>query len=526
MTDDNELLARYVNEGSQEAFTELVARHLNLVYSAAIRQVGSGPLAEDTAQLVFTNLARKARTLPRRVVLAGWLHRDTRFTALDLLRSESRRRAREQEALAMNTLGPDSHSDWTQLRPLLDEALDRLPAADRDALLLRFFEQRSLREVGEALGFGEDAARKRVARGLEKLRRLLARRGVTTTASALSLAITANAVQMAPAGLAASIAPASIVAGTTAAAAGGFTIYKLIESIVMTKIQTTAVAAVLAAAVTTAVIQHQSTEKLRAENLALQGQTAELAQLAKENARLSNSLAQSNQQQLGREQMAELLRLRSQAGQLKRDFAAATAAAKARPTAPAPAQNPPAANEDAGKPFTAEFATRVPTGQSLLTGGWSTTPGMRTFILVTPSAITSDGSRASGTTTSSDPLQSLMESTIFEVPEASVSQLGLDQLTSDGRQSSVQSVLAAADAKSLLDLLNTTDGVNVTHNRVTTSDGNAATVTMSEASGPNGDGPVASKSIEFNPHLAADGSGVDLAVKATVIQPATRPGGN
>src|SRR5262245_47989998 len=103
MPDDHQLLARYAKEGSETAFAELVSRHLNLVYSAAVRQAGAGQLAEDAVQMVFANLARRAGALSRNVVLAGWLHRDTRFTVLDLLRQERRRQAREQQALAMNT---------------------------------------------------------------------------------------------------------------------------------------------------------------------------------------------------------------------------------------------------------------------------------------------------------------------------------------------------------------------------------------------------------------------------------------
>src|SRR5712671_2420328 len=121
MMDDWQLLARYVKEGSQEAFAELVARHLNFVYSAALRQVGARQAAEDVTQIVFANLARKAGSLSRQTVLAGWLHRDARFTALDVLRAERRRQAREQEAFSMNTPGPEPSPDWEQVRPWLDE---------------------------------------------------------------------------------------------------------------------------------------------------------------------------------------------------------------------------------------------------------------------------------------------------------------------------------------------------------------------------------------------------------------------
>ena len=173
-------------------------------------------MAQDVAQLVFTDLARKARSLSHDVVLAGWLHRATRFAAAQLIRGERRRQRREQEAVVMNI--SESTSDWEQIRPLLDEALDELSRADRDALILRFLEQRSFSEVGRALGSNEDAARKRVSRALEKLRALMVRRGVTTTAAALSTAVTVNAVQVVPAGLAATLTTASLASAGTATA--------------------------------------------------------------------------------------------------------------------------------------------------------------------------------------------------------------------------------------------------------------------------------------------------------------------
>src|SRR5207249_1135615 len=146
MLDDRQLLRRYA-DGSEAAFGELVARYVNLVYSAALRRMGGDAhLAQDVAQLVFMDLAHKARSLRREVVLAGWLHRATRFAAAQLIRSERRRQQREHEAVVMNI--SESTSDWEQIRPLLDEALDELSRADRDALILRFMDQRSLSEVG------------------------------------------------------------------------------------------------------------------------------------------------------------------------------------------------------------------------------------------------------------------------------------------------------------------------------------------------------------------------------------------
>jgi len=147
MADDQQLLERFANAGSEAAFGELVDRHVNLVYSTALRRTDfDAHLAKDVAQLVFTDLARKAPSLSRNVVLAGWLHRATLYAAGQLLRSDRRRRLREQEAATMSALESETNADWQALRSVLDEALDKLSPDDRDALLLRYFEQRSLQK--------------------------------------------------------------------------------------------------------------------------------------------------------------------------------------------------------------------------------------------------------------------------------------------------------------------------------------------------------------------------------------------
>lgn len=240
MLDDQQLLRQYA-KGSETAFREIVARHVNLVYSTALRQTGGDShLAQDAGQLVFADLARKARFLPANVILAGWLHHATRFAAKQLLRTERRRRQREQQAVTMNAIESEAAPDWEQTRPLLDEALDRLSRKDRDALLLRFFEQRSLAEVGAALGSNEDAVRKRVNRALERLRAFLARRGANTTATTFALALSSNAVHAAPAAWAATLAGSSLASAATSTATS-LTILKLMT---ITKIKTIGVVAV------------------------------------------------------------------------------------------------------------------------------------------------------------------------------------------------------------------------------------------------------------------------------------------
>ena len=218
---DGELLKRYVRDRSETAFAELVRRRINLVYSAALRQMnGDTHLAEDATQKVFADLARNAAKLAKHTSLTGWLYTTTRFVAANFRRAEHRRIAREQEAHTMNAIfnTAESEPDWGQIRPLLDEAMHTLDAEDREAVLMRHFENRSYAEIGAAFGLTESGARMRVERALGKLHGALAKHGVTSTAMALAALLTTNAVGAAPAYLAAKVVSAAL---TGAATAGG-----------------------------------------------------------------------------------------------------------------------------------------------------------------------------------------------------------------------------------------------------------------------------------------------------------------
>jgi RNA polymerase sigma factor (sigma-70 family) len=309
---DWELLRSYGCDGLQDAFTEIVRRHVNLVYSAALRQVRDAELARDATQLVFANLARRARSLKAKGTLAGWLYRDACFTSRDILRRERRRVIREQESVAMQQ--GETAPDWLRIKPRLDAALGQLSETDRDAVLLRFFEQRSLSEVGSALGMEEDAARKRVSRALEKLRTALAREGITTTSDALSGALTSHAVQAVPAALSAGILATSLAAGSAAAASG--TTIELFAMTTKMKV-TIAAAAVMAGAGTPMFLQHQENRTLRAENEALIAQSSQYAALAAENERLFNQVALAANNGVPEEQQAELNRLRGEVARLR-----------------------------------------------------------------------------------------------------------------------------------------------------------------------------------------------------------------
>ena len=214
---DEELLQRFVADGSGDAFADVVGRHLNLVYSVARRQTGSPTLAEDVAQLVFIKLAQEAARIRPGTPLVAWLHVVTRRTASNAVREAVRRQAREA---ASALVAPDPmKSNWKEIEPLLDDAVESLGPTDRAAILLRFFENKSLRDVGAALKTSEDAAQKRVSRALEQLRTFLLQRGIAVTAAGLAADISAHGVEIAPAALGSTICAASATSLATAGAA-------------------------------------------------------------------------------------------------------------------------------------------------------------------------------------------------------------------------------------------------------------------------------------------------------------------
>src|SRR3989449_1373489 len=196
-------------------------------------------LAEDVTQGVFVALAKNFAQLADRPVLSGWLHRTAQNIAAQTVRTDVRRRAREQEAAVMNDLlSAEPDVVWENIAPHLDAALGELSEPDRDALLLRYFERKSAHEIAEILGTSEDAAQKRVSRAVERLREFFAKRGVTVGASGLVVVISANAVQAAPVGLAVAISTAAAITGTTITATAT-------KAIAMSTLQKTLVAVVI-----------------------------------------------------------------------------------------------------------------------------------------------------------------------------------------------------------------------------------------------------------------------------------------
>ena len=327
-TSDRDLIREYARNGAEASFGELVHRHIDLVYSTAFRVLRNAELADEVSQRVFVALARNAKKLEDRAVLAGWLHQTARHFALETVRSEERRRQREKEAADIRSLDSnETQSDWDQIAPYLDAALAQLDQDDRDAILLRYFERKTAKEIGEELGLTAEAAQKRATRALERLRMIFAQRGVPTATTALATLLSLQSIQSAPVGLAASVIAAGAAQTLTSATS---TIGLIMASM---KIKIGLAAALIAAASIPIVLQHITNTRFRAEVEGLRQQVAELARLREESQRLT-AQAQSLAAQ-GEKDRSELARLRGQlaAAQTRENK---TASAAKRPGAVAP----------------------------------------------------------------------------------------------------------------------------------------------------------------------------------------------
>jgi RNA polymerase sigma factor (sigma-70 family) len=322
---DAQLLREYAERGGEPAFREIVTRHADLVYSAALRCVNSSDLACDIAQSVFTDLSRKARPLADKLAdnasLVGWLYRSTRFAALNQLRDDRRRLAHERQAMEQLLSNSETAPDWDRIRPVLDEAMDNLKDEDRDALLLRYFKNHDFHDVGRALGVSDDTAQKRVSRAVEHLREFLSKRGVTVGTSGLVVVITANAVQAAPAGLAVTISTAAVLAGTTFATTATATATKIIA---MTTLQKTLITATLAVVAGAGIYEARQASTLRTQVQTLQQQQAplneQIQQLQHERDDATNRLAMlAGEMAETKSNSAELLKLRGQMTQLRNE---------------------------------------------------------------------------------------------------------------------------------------------------------------------------------------------------------------
>ncbi|HEX5220711.1 MAG TPA: sigma-70 family RNA polymerase sigma factor [Verrucomicrobiae bacterium] len=320
---DAQLLRDYAQHGVEAAFTELVQRHTNLVYSAALRQVESPDVAAEIAQNVFIGLARSAKSLSTKLAaeasLAGWLCRSARNLSLNHRRDEFRRLTRERHAMEQLISISDDMPDWEHLRHVLDDAMSELGEADYDAIVLRYFQKQDFRTVGAAIGVSDDTAQKRVTRALDRLRDLLSQRGIRTTAATLGIVISTNAVQAAPVGLAATISTAAAIAGSAFVPVATAATTKVIAMTTMQKTIVTATVAVLAGA---GLYEAHQNSKLRHELRDLEQQQTPLQQsmeaLGSALIDATNLVAglRAENDRLNRN-TAELLKLRSEVGRLR-----------------------------------------------------------------------------------------------------------------------------------------------------------------------------------------------------------------
>jgi RNA polymerase sigma factor (sigma-70 family) len=272
----DELLDRYVKENAESAFAEIVTRHLNLVYSTALRHVRSPHLAEEVTQSVFIDLSRQSGRIRSGTSLVAWLHVVARRTAVDAIRRESRRRANESSAALFAGGDADAVENdppWIEIESLLDEAVESLNPTDRTAILLRFFEDRSFQEVANVLGSTDDAAQKRVSRALERIRQYLSRRGVRVTAAGLSGSLATHAMQTAPSALNAAITSATVVK-----AAPFFALSRPLVEIAMTTTQKLLAGTVFAAAIAGGIYQVQKNVHQAAELKDLRARAASAEQ--------------------------------------------------------------------------------------------------------------------------------------------------------------------------------------------------------------------------------------------------------
>lgn len=339
--DDMELLREYATRHSEEAFATLVTRHIDLVYSTALRHTRNHHQAQEITQAVFVVLARKAPSLNPRTVLAGWLFQTARLTAANHVRGEMRRARREQEACMQSDPNERDEDTWKQVTPMLNEIIGGLREKDRDAVVLRFLQGRSYQQVAAALGATEEAAQMRVTRALEKMRQMFARRGVVLSAAALGGAIAAQGTQAAPAGLAAPIAAGAVHGAATTTAA----VIATTKTIAMTTFQKTLVTATMVVLTGAGIYEARQAAQQRDQVQTLQQQQAPLAeqiqQLQNDFGDATNQLANvlaENSRLKSNPNRTELLKLRGQVAAASR--AAADAAAKTRDLSNGSEQSP------------------------------------------------------------------------------------------------------------------------------------------------------------------------------------------
>jgi RNA polymerase sigma factor (sigma-70 family) len=477
---DAHLLEAYARTQDQSSFAEWVRGHIDLVYSAARRQAGGDHhRAQEITQKVFLTVARKAATLARHPVIVAWLHHHTRLVAANLRKSDQRRLARETRAAADPALAAEtsvsadsSVTDWTRVEPVLDDALATLAERDREAVLLRYFSGQAYADIGRQLGLAENTARMRTERALEKLRRALAKRGVTSTTAALSLALGANAVTAAPASVAASAL--SAVLATSAALTAASTVSTFLTMSLLKHAATGLACATLAGLA----VYHFTTDSAQTPTVTAPGSLhisapatpppapAELTQLAAENAALRARLATAEAERDAREKA--LSSTREKLAELRR----------------------PMENDMASSALRAS----VQPGETLVTGGYRMSDGRRLFSFVQPEIGTNGSVR--------------FVNRITALTETAAAAVGLASLTTDAANT-VQhgEVWAPGEMARVLRDLSKTEGSDViTSPNIVTLSGHQAIMTIGQQDGEQ-------ISLRLTPTLGADQKQLELELR-------------
>ncbi len=504
VNEDLQLLRQYATEGSKTAFHELVNRYANLVFSTSLRRVhGRLELASEVAQQVFVDLARKAGRIPSGTQLGGWLHRNSGYIATTTLRAESRRPDREPAGHVLDGTGHSGESLMELLGFELDAALDELPEHDLDVLVLRYLSRLNLRRVGALLELSDDDAHKRVIRALEKLRLLFSRRGHTVSLVVLGILLSEAGTGTAPHAFAAGATAAALAVGPVGVAnapvgsgAGSDSFFMKPSNVALLVVLAIGLAAPL-------VWQRRQIERLTADNQGLVEETARVRQEREKLTTANDRLRDGTES--ARSTRAELMRLRGELARARAETEQARRLAEAAAKGlPAPAQ--PVTQDNTGDHFKAALRATVPPGSSVLTGGWTTGPGRRAIVLVTPSVGGDDPAAE----------QILIDTRIYEATEDLLSRLGYSGFFLSG--SDLRNSTLTADETTELTTSLETDGelTVISHPRVITTAGNGASVAF---------GSSAEKGIqfEFMPRSAANRA-VDLSLEVkTIATPQAEP---